>query len=454
MPDQQRTPGDGAGPPDGMARPAGAGFEQDAAVAASRIDAIDQVLGRLPAKPDRTPAEQERAQECRRSAREIRREFLRAHVGRVYAALTDDFARYVRLEDLLYTAADAFPWLLPSQKEIAEERQHRQADKEGLEIDQALFVAAVMGTPDLGSHLIRAMLQPTRTAQELLPDFRRAGSADLGVVGIQRRDGTAYVEVRNDRFLNAEDDAVIAALETAVDLALLDDECRVGVLRGGPVSHPRYRGRRVFSSGINLTDLYYGRISYVDFMMRRELGPMHKMFRGHWIGEETPDGDERTREIPWIGAVDSFAIGGGLQMLLVLDRVIAEETAYFSLPALREGIVPGSGNLRLPRFVGDRLARQLIFADRRIEAGEPEGRLLCDRVVPAEEMDAQIAACAAGLNGSAVIGNRRMLRSVQEPLETYRRYLARYAWEQVELLYGAELVRNLEQGWLARPRSR
>lgn len=431
----------------------GVSFDDDAVVVASCVDAIGDVIALLPDKPERSPAQQELADTCLRSAREARAAFLRLHVDRVYAELTDGLGTYVRLEDLVYAAADAYPWLLPSQKDIVEERDRPQAEKEGRELDQALFVAAVLGSAEPARHLIRAMLRPVPRALDLLPTFSRTGSADLGVAAIERRDGTAYVEVRNDRFLNAEDDAVIDALETAVDLALLDDGCAVGVLRGGLVSHPRYRGRRVFSAGINLTDLYYGRISYIDFLMRRELGVLHKILRGHWLGESVPGTEDRTREIPWIGAVDSFAIGGGLQFLLVMDRIIAEQDAYFSLPALREGIVPGTGNLRLSRFVGDRLTRQLIFADRRIGADSTEGRLICDDVAPAAEMDAEIAKCAARLAGPAVIGNRRMLRAVQEPLDTFRAYVANYALEQARLLYGPELIRNLERGWLDRSRS-
>lgn len=431
----------------------GGSLADDAALAATCVGAIESVAALLPAKPDRSPAQHELADTCRRSARGARREFLRLHVDRLYAELTDNFNTYVRLEDLIYAAADAYPWLVPSQKDIADERDHPQAEKEGRELDQALFVAAVLESPVPARHLIHAMLRPVPRAVDLLPAFRRTGVADLGVAAIERRDGIAYVEVRNDQYLNAEDDAVIEALETAVDLALLDGDCAVGVLRGGQVSHPRYRGRRVFSAGINLTDLYYGRISYIDFLMRRELGVLHKMLRGHWLGEAEPGGEERTREIPWIGAVETFAIGGGLQFLLVMDCIIAEQDAYFSLPALREGIVPGTGNLRLPRFVGDRLARQLIFADRRIGVATPEGRLICDNVVPAVEMDAEIAKWAARLAGPAVIANRRMLRVVQEPIDAFREYLANYARDQARLLYGPDLIRNLERGWLDRPRS-
>ena len=104
---------------------------------------------------------------------------------------------------------------------------------------------------------------------------------------------------------------------------------------------------------------------------------------------------EHRREKPWIAAVDSFAIGGTCQWLLVMDYVIAETGSYFVLPARKEGIIPGCANLRLPRFVGERLARQAIFFNRTFPADSPEGLLLADEVVPAAEMEAAIRHAAS-----------------------------------------------------------
>ena len=182
----------------------------------------------------------------------------------------------------------------------------------------------------------------------------------------------------------------------------------MGLLRGGVMSHPRYRGRRVFSAGINLKALHAGRISLVDFLLRRELGYIHKLVRG-----VLADGWRLLafagHEKPWVAAVDGFAIGGGLQLLLVLDHVIAASDAYLSLPAAQEGIVPGAANFRLTRCAGTRLARQLVLQGRRIWAAEPAARLLVDEVVDSGEVDAAIDRSVAMLQGPAVIANRRML---------------------------------------------
>src|SRR5471032_1521288 len=89
----------------------------------------------------------------------------------------------------------------------------------------------------------------------------------------------------------------------------------------------------------------------------------------------------------WISAVETFAIGGGCQILLATDFNIAARDAYMTLPARKEGIIPAMANLRLSRFLGDRLARQAIMYERRLECDSPEGRMICDEVVAPDEID-------------------------------------------------------------------
>ena len=222
------------------------------------------------------------------------------------------------------------------------------------------------------------------------PNSASSGFADLGEAKVERKGKVGHVTLTNPKFLNAEDDRATAALETAVDLVLLDDAIEVGVLRGGTVQHPKYAGRRIFNAGINLTHLYYGQISFVHFFIERELGLLHKIYRGHWRSESYDEQFEDYVEKPWVAAVEAFAIGGGCQLLCVMDRVLAEQGAYFNLPASKEGFIPGAANLRLPRLVGIKLAREGIFFERVFHADTPEGRMICDEVVPAGEMDAAI----------------------------------------------------------------
>jgi (3,5-dihydroxyphenyl)acetyl-CoA 1,2-dioxygenase len=272
------------------------------------------------------------------------------------------------------------------------------------------------------------------------------------------RDGeVGLITTQNHKFLNSEDDPSVAALETAVDLVLLDDAIAVGVLRGAPAVHSKYAGRRIFGSGLNLTHLYYGKISLVEFMLERELGALSKMYRGHDLAEPSAgEWLEDRREKPFIGAVESFAIGGSCQILLVLDRVIAEAGSYFNLPARKEGIVPGCANLRLPRFVGERPTRQSIFFNRDFAADSPEGRMIADEVLPAEALDEAIERSAAELMSAgptSLVANRRQLRVAFEPLDVFRRYMASYAREQALCFYSPALIDNLERNWEAKRRS-
>src|SRR5207247_8915250 len=144
-----------------------------------------------------------------------------------------------------------------------------------------------------------------------------------------------------------------------------------------------------------------GRIAFVWYL-KRDLGYVNKIYRGvAFDGDAAPDefgGD--TIEKPWIAAVESFAIGGHCQVLLVMDYVLAERSAFLTLPARKEGIIPGAANMRLPRFTGDRIARQAIQYERRLECDSPEGRLICDEIVETGAMEATIERVVQGLTSS------------------------------------------------------
>jgi thioesterase DpgC len=416
----------------------------------------ETLLGRLPPKPDRNEREQEIAAALLLTLRTVRERFLRAYAEPVYAQLTDDYHQFLRATDLVYAAAERFPGLVPMREEIARERALLLKDQIGREIDQGHFFSHVLTHPKAGLHLLHAMLRPTNQAVELLPRFLVEGRLDLGPVHLERVGTAGHVTLRNTSYLNAEDDTTMLPMETTVDLVLLDPAIEVGVLRGDVVEHDKYAARRVFNAGVNLTHLYHGQISFVGFFLERDLGYVNKLFRGLSGPEFLPDEPESTLEKPWIAAVETFAIGGGCQLLLAVDRVLAERGAFFSLPARKEGIIPGAANLRLPRFVGDRLARQGILFERGFPADSPEGALLCDEVVEPGEMDAAIARTVEGLSGAGLVSaaaNRKALRVGQEPLDTFRRYMALFAREQAACQFSPALIRNLELNWNAKRRA-
>ncbi|WP_307846464.1 (3,5-dihydroxyphenyl)acetyl-CoA 1,2-dioxygenase DpgC [Actinospica durhamensis] len=373
------------------------------------------------------------------ASRSSRRAFMAANAEAVYDVLTAGRTRHLRLGALVELAAAEFPGLVPTPDELAQDAARRQSDKRGLEIDVGIFMHGILSAPVAGEHLVDAMLRPTPRALARLDEFRRTGALDLGSVLVRRDGAAAHLTMcRGDR-LNAEDNQQVEDMETAVDVALLDPAVRVGVVRGGVMDHPRYRGRRVFSAGINLKELSAGRISLIDFLLRRELGYLNKIVRGVRVDHEQ---SWRSPEIekPWLAAVDGFAIGGGMQMLLVFDRVIAASDAYLALPAAKEGIVPGAGNLRLGRQAGARLSRQMILGGRRIRASEPDARLLVDEVAEPEDMDASVERGVALLDSPAVVANRRMVNLAEHPRDRFRTYMAEFALQQSIRIYEDDVL--------------
>jgi (3,5-dihydroxyphenyl)acetyl-CoA 1,2-dioxygenase len=398
----------------------------------------DDLIASLPEPVGRSAEQRATAAAAHDALRAVRTRLLDVHAEAVYDELTGCRGRYLRLLELVESAAIAFPGLVPTADQMTAERACPQARKEGREIDQGIFLRGILRSPVSGPHLLNAMLRPTPRALRLLPEFSRTGVADLGSVRMERRDGTARLTMCRDDCLNAEDTQQVEDMETAVDLALLDPDVRVGLLRGGEMSHPRYRGKRVFSAGINLKALHAGAISLVDFLMRRELGYIHKLVRGVLVD----DGRWRFPMVakPWVAAVDGFAIGGGMQLLLVFDHVLAASDAYFSLPAAQEGIVPGAANFRLTRCLGPRLSRQVILEGRRIWANEPAARLLVDEVIEPSELPEAIGRSLDRLQSPAVAANRRMLNFAEESLDEFRRYMAEFAVQQALRLYGEDVI--------------
>ncbi len=440
----------------GKARPAKTtNFAADRKTFGAYWEKSARLLARLPLKGRRSMHEDVAAYLIRSAATDARTRFLRVHADAVYDALTAKRTKFVRLERLVVEAAKLVPGLTPSPKAIAAEDGLLQGQKAGLEIDQGILLSAWLRSEQSGRHLCHTMLLPRDESIKLLSKYAKEGKAEFPGASIERRGKAAFITYKNPRFLNAEDQTTLSGMEICVDLALLDGQVEVVVLRGGVVEHPKYAGKRVFGSGINLTHLYHGRIPYLWYQVR-DLGYVNKLYRGLALHDAPPDefgGD--TFEKPFIAVVESFAIGGHCQVLLAVDYVLAEKTAFLTLPARKEGIIPGAANMRLPRAVGDRIARQAIQYERRIECDSPEGRMICDEIVEPGTMDAAIDRVVNGLTNSGVVSaasNRRAFRITQEPLDMFRNYFAVYAREQAYCHFSPALISNLERYWNAQNR--
>jgi len=429
------------------------GFAEDREAFAFYWRAANSLLARLPKKARRSAAEQEAAETIKQQARAARIRFLNTHGEHLYDLLTRERSEFLRIDELAQAASGVVPGLVPAPEQLKSENELPLRDREGVEIDHGLFLSAVLAGEVSGNHLCHAMLLPRRESSGFLPEFAKSGLIDLGTASVERKSNAAVVTIRNPRYLNAEDQTTIDAVEICVDIALLDPTAGVGVLRGGLVDHPKYKGRRVFGAGINLTQLYEGRIPYLWYL-RRDLGFVHKLYRGLARMDSPPDDVAGvTIEKPWIAAVEAFAIGGHCQLLLTMDYNIAERDAFMTLPARKEGIIPGMANMRLPRFTGDRIARQAILSERHLPCDSPEGRLICDEIVEPGTMDTAIDRVVERLSSSGVVSaasNRRAMRVAQEPLAVFRSYCAAYARDQAFCHFSPALIQNLERYWIAR----
>jgi thioesterase DpgC len=424
--------------------------------ACSRFWALGEKLrAQLPGRAARNADQAAAGAHLHGKERELRERFLSLHVAELYARLTAGGRKFLRAEELMPETAGLVPGLTPGAEAMATEGARPLKEKEGIETDHGILLSHILARPESGLHLCHAMLLPRPESLELLPRLEKDGAVDLGLTHVSRAGKASVVEFRSPRTLNALDDTIVPPLEIAVDLAILDRATEIGVLRGGHVEHPKYAGRRIFSSGLNLTHLYQGKISFLFYFLH-VMGFENKIMRGLARRDASPDDlAGSTIEKPWIAAVETFAIGGGCQHLLAMDYVLAETGAYLTLPARKEGIIPGLANLRLPRFVGDRLARQAIMYGRRIDCDTPEGRLICDEIVPAGGMDAALSQVVDGLTSSGIVsfvGNRRQFRIGQEPLDTFRRYISLYAGEQAWCHFSDGLIANLERYWNAQAR--
>ena len=173
-------------------------------------------------------------------------------------------------------------------------------------------------------------------------------------------DGVALVVIDRPQVLNALDFALVAALADTFEALDRDDACRAIVLTGA--------GDRAFAAGADIPEL--ARQSPTTLTVDDE-------FR-HW---------ERIKRIrkPIVAAVRGFALGGGCELAMACDMIIAGEDAQFGQPEIRLGVMPGAGGTqRLTRAIGKAKAMDMVLTGRNMSAREAEAHGLVSRVVPSE----------------------------------------------------------------------
>ncbi|MFG1298408.1 enoyl-CoA hydratase [Xanthobacter sp. V3C-3] len=130
------------------------------------------------------------------------------------------------------------------------------------------------------------------------------------------------------------------------------------------------------------------------------------------------DGVARVRK-PMVAAVAGYALGGGCEMALMCDLIVAADTARFGLPEVKIGVMPGAGGTqRLARAIGKAKAMDLCLTGRMMDAAEADRLGLVSRVVPAADLLAEAQAIAETIAGKSRVGTQVIKEAVNRAFET------------------------------------
>ena len=211
---------------------------------------------------------------------------------------------------------------------------------------------------------------------------------------LQAIDGpVATLTLNRPKALNALSPELMAALADAIEALDADDTVRCLVITGGP---------RVFAAG-------------ADIKAMADARPMDVIARG------TLRGWERIRRCrkPIIAAVGGYALGGGCELAMVCDMIVASETAQFGQPEIMLGIIPGAGGTqRLARAIGPYRAMEMVLTGKTLTAREAYDFGLVNRVCPAEGFLAEAQRLAAEVAARAPIAVRMAREALRYGAET------------------------------------
>ncbi|WP_030265530.1 enoyl-CoA hydratase/isomerase family protein [Streptomyces violens] len=210
---------------------------------------------------------------------------------------------------------------------------------------------------------------------------------------VVRRHGDHVAELAMDRpkAMNAVSTDMARALTAACDALAADRSVRTVVLTS---THDR-----AFCVGADLKE----RNSFTDADLMRQRPYTRAAYTGVL---ELP--------MPTIAAVHGFALGGGFELALSCDLIVADRTAVVGLPEVSVGVIPGGGGTQLlPRRVGAARAAELVFTARRVEAAEAAELGLIDQLVDAGEDRTQALELAARIARNSPVGLRAAKRAMR-----------------------------------------
>lgn len=210
---------------------------------------------------------------------------------------------------------------------------------------------------------------------------------------VDRQDRIATITLNRPDALNALNAQVMNEVTTAA--ADLDADPGIGaiIVTGSA---------KAFAAGADIKEM--SELSFAD------------VFAADYFGAWTKFAAVRT---PTVAAVSGYALGGGCELAMMCDVLIAADTAKFGQPEIKLGVLPGmGGSQRLTRAIGKAKAMDLILTGRNMDATEAERSGLVSRVVPADELQREAQAVAATIAQMSLSAARMAKEAVNRAFES------------------------------------
>ena len=238
----------------------------------------------------------------------------------------------------------------------------------------------------------------------------------------EKADRVAWITLNRPEAMNAQSDGLRAELVDALEAASEDDEVFVVVITGS--------GEKAFSAGADVAQ-YVTRVPSYVVSQKYILRPFELI---------------RNMTKPVVACVNGLALGAGCELMISCDIIIAAEDVKIGQTEVRVGLIPGGGGTQvLPRLVGEKKAKELIFTGRMISATEAMNLGIINQVVPREELREATQKMVDELlrNSPAIIGLAKIAinRSLEVPLQagmSYERDLFALAFSYEDQKEGAK----------------
>lgn len=193
-----------------------------------------------------------------------------------------------------------------------------------------------------------------------------SGKAEFKRIIYEKRDGVAWITLNNPERYNALDYEMRRELIASLQDASRDEGVRVVVIKGAGKAFCAGADVRMF--------LDWTPVDAMKFVREVSLAVISRIIR------DMPK--------PVIALVHGYCLGTGFELAQSCDIIIASEDAVFGQPEVNVGLIPGGGGTqRLPRLIGEKKAKELIFTGRRVSARELEQMGLVNRVVPRDKLE-------------------------------------------------------------------